>query len=370
MILELNQVKFQESNHFEISFIHLNDLFHFKHFFFFNFTSGSEISIYYDPMVSKLIAYGPTRDIAIDRLRKALACSTVLGVRNNKTFLQWILSHPQFRSGRFNTHFIQQNFSPEIIAQLDKACDEVPIAALLFDWRDRNKNNNNNHSSPHLKSIPSGFRNVPLTRPNTSIFYSEVEPDLDFNIQYTYKLVRQQHLFQISLSRIHSKQQHQAQQQQLAAPSGPLTVELLLSDESGSQNSTLNCVINGVFHSFQIASTSGPQSTSPLKFYVHSQEHGTHTIIKRPRLPEPKSDGGDDLGESTYVSKMPGKVVELLVPNGSNVKKGQALLTTYSMKIQSQVNAHSDGIVKFFVEANQLFEDGQRLLTVEVANKK
>ena len=70
--------------------------------------SGCEISIYYDPMVAKIIAYHESdRLTAIRRLDQALADTVFFGPENNLDFLREILAHPDFQSGRFTTGFIE-----------------------------------------------------------------------------------------------------------------------------------------------------------------------------------------------------------------------------------------------------------------------
>jgi acetyl/propionyl-CoA carboxylase alpha subunit len=64
---------------------------------------GDEISDRYDPMIAKLIAHGRTRSDALQRLRAALAATTVLGVRTNLRFLRWLLAQPSMRDGEMRT---------------------------------------------------------------------------------------------------------------------------------------------------------------------------------------------------------------------------------------------------------------------------
>jgi len=51
--------------------------------------------------------------------------------------------------------------------------------------------------------------------------------------------------------------------------------------------------------------------------------------------------------------------------NNSNVKEGDLILVTYSMKIESKISADKDGILKLFVKENDLFEEGKLLLSIE-----
>jgi len=67
---------------------------------------GDEIGLRYDPMIAKLIAYGPTRLEALDRLQVALDETAVEGVRTNLPFLRWLVAHPVLRAGETTTAFL------------------------------------------------------------------------------------------------------------------------------------------------------------------------------------------------------------------------------------------------------------------------
>ncbi|MBI2964133.1 MAG: acetyl-CoA carboxylase biotin carboxylase subunit [Deltaproteobacteria bacterium] len=71
---------------------------------------GFEVSIHYDPMISKLVAWGATRDEAIARMERALSEYVIHGPTTNIEFHRWILRHPRFLAGDFDTRFIQQEW--------------------------------------------------------------------------------------------------------------------------------------------------------------------------------------------------------------------------------------------------------------------
>ena len=71
---------------------------------------GAEVPIYYDPMIAKLITWGENRVEAILRMRRALREYQVRGIKTNISFNQWILRHPRFMSGDFNTGFIEEEY--------------------------------------------------------------------------------------------------------------------------------------------------------------------------------------------------------------------------------------------------------------------
>ena len=72
-------------------------------------TSGDEVSIFYDPMIAKLITWGGDRPEAIRRMQGALAETEVIGVKTNLGFLQSLLHHPAFLAGETDTSFIAKH---------------------------------------------------------------------------------------------------------------------------------------------------------------------------------------------------------------------------------------------------------------------
>ncbi len=72
-----------------------------------------EISVYYDPMIAKLVAWAPTRSDAINRMTRALHEYEILGVKTNIPFCLFVMGHSAFRKGDYDTHFIPNYFTPE-----------------------------------------------------------------------------------------------------------------------------------------------------------------------------------------------------------------------------------------------------------------
>jgi acetyl-CoA carboxylase biotin carboxylase subunit len=95
---------------------------------------GAEVSIYYDPMIAKLITWGENRVEAILRMRRALREYQVRGIKTNISFHQWILRHPRFMSGDVNTGFIDEEYQStskeEIFPHKEIALASAAIAAM------------------------------------------------------------------------------------------------------------------------------------------------------------------------------------------------------------------------------------------------
>ncbi len=99
---------------------------------------GDVIPIHYDPMVSKLTAWGRTREEAIDRLDRALSEYDVAGVETTIPFCRFVMQHGAFRSGNFDTGFVKEHFTPEALrpddADLERA---AAIVAVLLGQEGR-----------------------------------------------------------------------------------------------------------------------------------------------------------------------------------------------------------------------------------------
>ena len=91
--------------------------------------TGSEITVNYDPMIAKVIAYGPDRATAIDRLVAALDGCVVEGVKSNRAFLARLVGHPAFRAGEIDTGFIARH--ADDLAPPAGVSDEAVVLAAL-----------------------------------------------------------------------------------------------------------------------------------------------------------------------------------------------------------------------------------------------
>ena len=97
--------------------------------------SGMEIPIYYDNMLAKLIVWAPNRLDAIARMRRAISEYVITGIETTLMFGDFVMTHPAFIEGKFDTHFIQQYFTPEsmlppVLNEQEQAL--LGVAALEF----------------------------------------------------------------------------------------------------------------------------------------------------------------------------------------------------------------------------------------------
>ncbi len=90
-------------------------------------TEGGEISMYYDPMIAKLVTHAPTRIAAIDAQSEALDAFRIDGIGHNIPFVAAIMQHPRWREGRLSTGFIAEEYPKGFVA---RAPDAVELRVL------------------------------------------------------------------------------------------------------------------------------------------------------------------------------------------------------------------------------------------------
>ena len=102
------------------------------------FEQGMDIPIYYDPMLSKLITYGATREEAIQTMIQAIDNYKVEGVSTTLPFGKFVFEHEAFRSGHFDTHFVKKYYSVEKLKiQTEKEAQIAASVALQQYFEDQ-----------------------------------------------------------------------------------------------------------------------------------------------------------------------------------------------------------------------------------------
>ncbi|NEB21388.1 acetyl/propionyl/methylcrotonyl-CoA carboxylase subunit alpha [Streptomyces coelicoflavus] len=115
-------------------------------------SEGTEVGSLYDPMLSKVIAYGPDRETALRRLRAALAGTVTLGVQTNAGFLRRLLAHPAVVAGELDTGLVEREVDGLVATDVPEAVYEAAAAVRLDALRPRG----DGWTDPF--SVPSGWR--------------------------------------------------------------------------------------------------------------------------------------------------------------------------------------------------------------------
>ncbi|WP_373494005.1 acetyl-CoA carboxylase biotin carboxylase subunit [Aquiflexum sp.] len=103
------------------------------------FEQGMDIPIYYDPMIAKLIVHDETREKAIQKMINAIDDYQITGIETTLDFCRFVMEHEEFKSGRFNTKFVENFFSPEMLQIIWSEEEQELLAGLAIDIFDKKK---------------------------------------------------------------------------------------------------------------------------------------------------------------------------------------------------------------------------------------
>jgi propionyl-CoA carboxylase alpha chain len=267
---------------------------------------GDEISMFYDPMIAKLCAWGATREAAIDGQARALEDFHISGLGHNLPFLSAVMDQERFRSGALSTAYIPEEF-PEGFGGLEATGFQLDImtAAAAAMARDL-----------AARSLRGGAASAR-------------------------RAVRDEWVVQLS---------GRQRRVRLSEDAGVLSVELL------DEGRTLNCPacsggrVNRCFR--------GVLGQTPFTLVVDRAADGfvlRHRAAKarvrvltplaaelHARLPERAPADTSKL----IMSPMPGLVVSIDVKAGQEVKEGETVAVIEAMKMQNIIKAERDGVVK------------------------
>jgi 3-methylcrotonyl-CoA carboxylase alpha subunit len=262
--------------------------------------SGDEISVYYDPMIAKLITWGGDRDEAIRRMQAALAETDVIGVKTNLGFLQQLVKHPAFINGATDTGFIPRHRATLMVDE--KICpDEALIAAALFELSREEASAGNGV----WDSKAGWWLNRGATRQLE--FHTADDAAVEIvNIETMatgYRLTMRNSEFQVS--------------------------------QPAVEGNAIRFMANGVAHRTTVL-------THGEKFSVLLASTRHHL-----RLVDPfHFEASGETNDGRLTAMMPGRVVKVMADAGDTVKKGQALIIMEAMKMEHTIVSPREGVVE------------------------
>ncbi len=261
---------------------------------------GGEVSIFYDPMIAKLITYGETRIEAIDRQIDALNRFELVGPGHNIDFLSALMQHERFREGNITTNFIAEEYpdgfhgapaSDELLANL--AAIGAFAATAHADRARRVDNQLGKRLDPPSEwEVKIGDKIMAVSVSEEEITVDGAEVDLSTEYTPGDSLI---------LAEIGGK---------------PLSVKIAKTADGFALNS------HGATHKARILP-------------VHVAQHAVHMIEKIP----------PDLSKF-LLCPMPGLLVALHVEKGETVVEGQPLAVVEAMKMENILRAEKNGVVK------------------------
>jgi acetyl-CoA carboxylase biotin carboxylase subunit len=106
------------------------------------FEQGMDIPFYYDPMIAKLICHAENREAAIEKMIRAIDEYEVTGLETTLGFCRFVMTHKAFRSGDFDTRFVENYFTPSVLQNIGTDTEEKIAAVLASTLLDGMKKNN------------------------------------------------------------------------------------------------------------------------------------------------------------------------------------------------------------------------------------
>jgi propionyl-CoA carboxylase alpha chain len=103
------------------------------------YEEGMVVPIYYDPMIAKLVTYGKDRTEAIQKMKTAIREFKIEGVSTTLPFGTFVFEHDAFLSGKFDTHFVKNYYTPELIKEKQKVTAEAAALIAVKYWLQQQK---------------------------------------------------------------------------------------------------------------------------------------------------------------------------------------------------------------------------------------
>ncbi len=268
-------------------------------------TEGGEISLYYDPMIAKLVTHAKTRAQAIEAQSDALDAFTIEGIRHNIPFLAAIMQHPRWRSGKLSTGFIAEEFPRgfERTPPQDATARTIAAVAAAID-----------HVLGERKRQISGQMNTGVTRERRRAIW--LGPDeVHADVEHDGKAIAV--TFEDGARRLLRSDW---------APGSPLW--------TGSLDGVPIAVhVRAVPNGFELA-----YRGIEVKAFVYTDREARYARL----MPIKKlSDSG-----KAVRCPMPGLVVSVAVSEGQEVKAGETLAVVEAMKMENILRSERDGTIK------------------------
>ncbi|NLG55180.1 MAG: acetyl/propionyl-CoA carboxylase subunit alpha [Rhodococcus sp.] len=290
---------------------------------------GSVVSVYYDPMLAKVISFAATRSQAARMLAASLARAQIHGLTTNRDLLVNTLRSPAFLAGDTDTAFFDTYGLAELSTPLADT-DAQALSALAAALADAAHNRD---SAQVLAGLPSGWRNLP-SQPQCKTYREPASGVADPRVhEIRYRLGR----YGLDAD-------------------GFDDVSLI---SATPQRVVLD--VMGVRRTFDVAAYQG--SANEDRVYVDSPL-GPVVLVAQPRFTDPST----EVAEGSLLAPMPGLVIRLGAHVGDEVSAGQPILWLEAMKMQHTITAPTAGVVTTLdVSVGQQVEVGAVLAVVDAS---
>jgi acetyl/propionyl-CoA carboxylase alpha subunit len=122
------------------------------------FEEGMNIPIYYDPMIAKLIVHAETREFALARMIRAIDEYQIVGIQTTLDFCKFVMQHPAFISGAFDTNFVKEHFNPELLSVQEEEEEILNGIVALAAWNYQNSSQIVKENADESGSVNSNWK--------------------------------------------------------------------------------------------------------------------------------------------------------------------------------------------------------------------
>ena len=288
---------------------------------------GMEVGASYDPMLSKVISWGPDRDAALHHLRRGLALTVVAGVTTNLPFLRALLDDPDVRAGRLDTGLIERKQAE--LTSLAVPDDVFAVAGLARLWE----------LAPDAAQTRDPFEVATAWRIGERGWASWQMRVGDRAA--TVRVRGWRHAAEVRID------------------DGPVIPARIDWDGVGEARIT----VGGVLHHVIVVDDDDTA-------WISAPDLGSWAVEEQDELSAARHEEPGEAG-GTLVAPMPGTVTVVDVEEGESVTAGQALVVVEAMKMEHPITAPFDGVVaEVLVSAGQAVAMEAALVVVEPAGEQ
>jgi len=273
---------------------------------------GAEISMYYDPMIAKLVTHGPTRETAIDLQGDALDAFVIDGVEHNIPFLAALMQHPRWREGRLSTGFIAEEFKGGFKPRAPAGA-ELDVLAAVAIAIDHLGNARRREITQQMGGPAVRFAAKRIAEVGTERVSALVEGGLGAPIKVT-------------LQDAKGKQRETLELQSDWWPGAPVWTGKVHGRPVSVQ---VRPTLNGHDLAYR-----GIRA----KVHVYTEQEAKLAALMPEKAPPDTS--------KLLLCPMPGLVKAIHVAAGQEVKAGESLCVVEAMKMENILRAERDGVVK------------------------
>lgn len=287
---------------------------------------GSEISMFYDPMISKLITYGENREQSIDKMIASLDKYIIRGVKHNITLLRTVLSNQRYRDGNLATSFLKEEYGDEFqqLELTDKQLEKMVSCAAIMElcYRNRDQSIDQKDNPQHYKPITEAELTVSFGE-QTRTVYAKILKDGEYSVKVNGK-------------------------------------EFIVKTPWKVGNVVMESTMNGEEEAIQLLKKNADEM---LVQYLGNQYEVSVCSPKEKKYKDMMPYYPPPDASKFLIASMPGTVVSVAVKEGDKIRENAELCIVEAMKMQNVLRCLKDCVVtKVHIKPGDVIDNDDLLI--------